>query len=185
MDVTKKLFKNIPEHLLYFAASNLIAAFAALFFNLLLRPIVTELARGDAEKEAMISDGFSVIFVLLFFVVMAVLLFKSGGMKNRYLSETIGREYHFASDLSSFARGGYPAGVAAYLLFTLPFTVVMVIFPDLPYLPFFFYPQDALIDLCQNAFVAWIVGGVAYAIFSLVYFPILHAIWEKNRIYRG
>lgn len=185
MDVTKKMLKNIPEHLFYFTASNLITALAALFLNLLLRPIATELARGDAGREAVISDVFSAVYAILFFVVMAVLLFKSGGMKNRYLAETLGREYRFVQDLSSFARGGYPTGVAAYFLFTLPFTVVMAIFPKLPYLPFFFYPQDAMIELCGNAFVAWIAGGAAYALFSLIYFPILHAIWEKNRIHRG
>lgn len=185
MDMTKKMLRNIPEHLLYFEASNLISALLALAVNLILRPLLLELARGNVEKEALIERILSGVFALFFFVVIAILLRKSNGMRNRYLAETLGREYRFGEAFRSFLKGGYITGVATYLVFTLPFTVVMAFFPELPYLPLLFYPQDALIQFCGNAFVAWIVGGVAYAIFSLVYFPILHAIWEKNRIHKG
>lgn len=185
MDVTKKMLRNIPEHLLYFGASNLIAALAALIVNLMLRPLLTELARGDAGREATIDSVFWSVFALLFFVVLAVLLYKSNGMKNRYLAETLGHEYHFGQDLVAFLKGGWLTGIAAYLIFALPLTVVMAIFPELPVLPTLFYPQYALIELCGSAFLAWAIDGVAYALFSVVYFPILHAIWEKNRIHRG
>lgn len=185
MDVTKKLLRNIPEHLLYFAAADLISALVALIVNLMLRPVLTELARGDAAREATIDSLLWGVFALLFFVVLAVLLRKSNGMKNRYLAETLGKEYRFGQDLAAFVRGGWLTGIAAYLIFTLPLTLVMAIVPDLPVLPTLFYPQYALIELCGNSFLAWGVGAVAYALFSMVFFPILHAIWEKNRIHRG
>lgn len=185
MDVTKKMLKNIPEHLLYFTASNLITLLIALAVNLMLRPLLTELARGDQNKEKVIDSLLWGCFALLFFVVLALLLSKSNGMKNRYLAETLGREYRFGQDLSEFLRSGYLTGIAAYFLFALPFTAVMAFFPELPILPMFFYPQYALIELIGNAVIAWIAGGAAYALFSIVFFPILHAIWEKNRIYRG
>lgn len=185
MDVTKKMLRNVPEHLLFFAASDLISMFAALIVNLLLHPLLTELARGDADKEALIDTVLWAVFALLFFVVFALLLYKSNGMKNRYLAETLGRTYRFREDFTSFLKGGWLTGVAAYLLFALPLTVVMTFFPDLPILPTLFYPQYALIELCGNPFAAWGIGGAAYALFSLVCFPVLHAIWEKNRIHRG
>lgn len=185
MDTTKKLLRNIPEHLLYFAAADLISMLTAIFVNLLLRPLLTELARGDAAREAAIDRVLWGVFAVLFFVVLAVLLYKSSGMKNRYLAETIGVPYSFVRDYLSFIKGGWLTGIAAYLVFALPLTVVMTFFPDLPVLPTLFYPQCALIELFGNTFVAWAVGGAGYALFSAVYFPVLHAIWEKNRIYRG
>lgn len=185
MDTTKKMLRNIPEHLLYFLASDLISMLVALIVNLMLRPFLSELARGDAAREASIDRILWGVFALLFFVVLAVLLYKSSGMKNRYLAETLGRPYRFMQDTLAFIKGGWLIGVAAYLLFALPLTVVMAIFPDLPILPTLFYPQYALIELFGNPFAAWAIGTVGYALFSVAYFPILHAIWEKNRIHRG
>lgn len=185
MEATKKMFRNFPEHMLYFAASNLISMFTALIINVLVQSILIELARGDADKEALYGRILSGVFALLFFAVFAVLLCKSPGMRNRYLAETLGRDYHFGQDLADFVKGSYLTGIVAYALFTLPFTIVMAIFPDLPYLPLLFYPQDALIDVVGNAFAAWGIGIAVYAVFTLVYFPILHAVWEKNRIHRG
>lgn len=185
MDSTKKMLRNIPEHLLYFMAADLITMLTALIVNLIIRPLAIELARGDAAKEAVVDSVLWGVFALLFFIAVAALLWKSSGMKNRYLAETLGKEYRFGQDLTAFIKGGWLTGIEAYLIFALPLTVVMTFFPDLPILPTLFYPQYALIKLCGNTFLAWGVGAVAYALFSAVYFPILHAIWEKNRIHRG
>lgn len=183
MDSTKKLLRNLPEHLLYFMAADLISALIALIVNLVIRPLLIELARGDAEQEKLIDRWLWLFFALLFYIVMAVLLYKSSSLKNRFLAETIDRPYRFGQDLVSFVKSGLPTGVAAYLLFSLPLTVLLAIVPDLPYLPALFYPQYALIELLGSAFGAWAAGAAVYALFSVIWFPILHAIWEKNRIY--
>ncbi len=183
MDGTRKLIRNLPEHLLYFMAADLISALIALIVNLALRPLLTELARGNADRERQIDQGLWFLFALMFYIVMAVLLYKSSGMKNRFLAETIDRPYRFGQDVATFVKSGWLVGIAAYLLFSLPLTVLLAIVPDLPYLPALFYPQYALIELLGSAFGAWAAGAAAYALFSLIWFPILHAIWEKNRMY--
>ena len=183
MDATKKLLKNIPEYLLYFLASDLICMLLAWVINIVVRPVFTEMARDNAHMLAKVDFGFNLLFVILFYVVFALILVKSSIQRNAYLSATIGREYHFGTDLAEFLQGGLLTGMAAYLLFCLPVTVLVYLFPDIQYVPTLFYPQDAMISLV-GPWVGLVLDLAIYAVFSIVLFPCLHLWWEKNRLYK-
>lgn len=183
MDATKKLLKNIPEYLLHFLAADLVCMLAAWVVNIVLRPILTELARDDASALAMVDKGFAIFFAALFYVVLAVILTKSPIQRTAYLSATIGKEYRFGADLADFIQHGLFTGVAAYLIFCLPVTVLVYLVPDILYIPTLFYAQDAMISLVGP----WIALGmdvVIYVVFALIIFPCLHLYWEKNRLYK-
>ena len=118
MDATKKLLKNLPEHLLYFLAADLVCMLVTFAVNLMLRPILMELARGDSGKEALLEKLLFVTFVLLFFIVLTVIFAKSPIQRTAYLSATIGKEYSFGKDLSRFCSGGWWIGGCAYAIFS-------------------------------------------------------------------
>ncbi len=183
MDATKKLLKNIPEYLLYFLAADLICMLAAWIVNIVLRPVFTELARGDATSLALIDRCFNIFFVALFYVALAVILAKSSIQRTAYLSATVGKEYRFGADLADFVNGGLITGVAAYLIFCLPVTVLVYLIPDIQYIPTIFYPQDAMISLA-GPWVGLALDVVIYTVFALILFPCLHLYWEKNRLYK-
>lgn len=183
MDATKKLLKNIPEYLLYFLATDLICMLLSWIANIILRPIFVELARGDADRLAMVDKGFWIVFAILFYGILAVILAKSSIQRGAYLTATVGREYHFAHDLRMFAGHGLPVGVAAYLIFCLPVTVLVALFPDILYIPTIFYPQYALLSLV-GPWVGLALDVGIYAVFSLILFPCLHYYWEKNRLHK-
>lgn len=183
MDATKKLLKNIPEYLLYFLATDLVCMLLAWMVNIIVRPIFTELARGNAHSLAVVDRVFWIVFAVLFYVVLAVVLAKSSIQKGAYLSATMGREYHFATDLAAFAKSGLLIGAMAYLIFCLPVTVLVALFPDIQYIPTVFYPQYALIELI-GPWIALVLDVVIYAVFSLILFPCLHYYWEKNRLHK-
>ncbi len=183
MDATKKLLRNLPEHLLYFLATDVICMILSFAVNMILRPILLETARGDAAKEQTVETILLALFAILFFVVLAVIFAKSPIQRTSYLSATIGRKYSFFGDLKVFLKGGLWIGVAAYAIFSLIPTIFLWLFPDVLVLPTVFYSQYALTELC-GAWIAYAVGIVAYALFSLLLFPCLHLYWEKNRLYR-
>lgn len=183
MDATKKLLKNIPEYLLYFLAADLICMLAAWVVNILVRPILTELARGDAAVLAMIDRGFHIFFAALFYAVLGVILAKSPIQRTAYLSATIGKDYSFGADLADFVQHGLFTGVGAYLIFCLPVTVLVYLVPDILYIPTLFYAQDAMISL-TGPWMALALDVVIYTVFALIIFPCLHFYWEKNRLYK-
>ena len=183
MDATKKLLKNIPEYLLYFLAADLVCMLVSLAVNIVLRPILNELARGDESVLALIDKGFYIFFAALFYVVLAVILAKSPIQRTAYLSATIDRDYHFGADLADFVQHGLFTGVAAYLIFCLPVTVLVYLVPDILYIPTLFYAQDAMISLA-GPWIALGLDAVIYTVFALLLFPCLHLYWEKNRLYK-
>ncbi len=182
MDTTKKLLKNIPEHLLYFGASNLICLLVTFAVNFMLRSLLMEFARGDAQKELLVEKALFALFSLLFYVVLGVILAKSSIQRTAYLAATIDREYSFGADLAAFCKSGLWIGLTAYALFCLPITVILALIPDINYLPTLFYPQYAAIELMGPLF-GYLVMLAGYGIFSLLLFPCLHRIWEKSRLY--
>lgn len=183
MDATKKLLKNLPEHLLYFLAADLVCMLLTFATNLMVRPILMELARGDVAKEAMMESILFVSFVLLFFVVLTVIFVKSPIQRTAYLAATIGKEYRFSADLIGFCKGGLWQGGLAYALFSLLPTLFLWLFPNIQYLPTVFYPQYALTELC-GVWMAFGLGIAVYLLYSLFLFPCLHLYWEKKRLYR-
>lgn len=183
MDATKKLLKNIPEYLLYFLATDLICMLLAWVINIVARPVLLEMARDNAERLAIVENGFNLLFVGLFYVIFAVVLVKSSIQRNAYLSATIGKQYRFGADLAEFLRGDLLIGMAAYLIFCLPVTVLVYLFPDIQYVPTLFYPQDAMISLV-GPWKALLFDLAIYTVFSIVLFPCLHFWWEKNRLYK-
>lgn len=183
MDATKKLLRNLPEHLLYFLAADAICMILTFAVNLMVRPFLLELARGDAAKEQTLETVLFAVFAALFLVVLAVIFAKSPMQRTAYLSATIGKKYSFFGDLKAFLKGGLWIGMAAYAIFSLIPTFFLWLFPDILGLPTFFYPQYALTELC-GVWIAYFVGIGAYAVFSLLLFPCLHLFWEKNRLYR-
>lgn len=183
MDATKKLLKNLPEYLLYFVATDLICMLAAWIVNIVARPIFIEMARDSADALALVENGFNVFFVLLFYIVLAVILAKSPIQRTAYLSATLGKEYSFSADLAGFLRGNLLTGMGAYLLFCLPLTVLLALIPELPYIPTLFYPQDAMISLV-GPWAGLLLDLAIYAVFSIILFPCLHFWWEKNRLYK-
>ena len=183
MDATKKLLKNLPEHLLYFLAADLACMLVTFATNLMVRPILMELARGDAAKEALMESILFVAFVLLFFVVLTVIFVKSPIQRTAYLSATIGKEYRFGADLKAFFKGGLWMGGLAFALFCLIPSFFLWLFPNIEYLPTIFYPQYALTELC-GVWPANALEIAVYLIYSLFLFPCLHLYWEKKRLYR-
>ena len=183
MDATKKLLKNIPEYLLYFLAADLVCMLAAWVVNIVVRPILTELARGDASVLATIDFGMNIFFAALFYVVLGVILAKSPIQRTAYLSATIGKDYHFGADLAEFVKHGLFIGVVAYLIFCLPVTALVWLVPDVLYIPTLFYAQDAMISLL-GAWTALAADLAIYLVFALIIFPCLHLYWEKNRLYK-
>lgn len=183
MDTTKKLLKNLPEHLLYFGAADLVCLLLSFAVNLILRPLLLEMARGDEAAASLIDQVLWVIFAALFYISLAVILSKSSIQRSAYLAATIGREYSFFGDLAAFCKGGLWIGVAAYAIFCLPLTVLLAIIPELNYIPTLFYPQYALIELL-GPWLAYVADIVLYALFSLFLFPCLHLKWEKERLYK-
>lgn len=183
MDATKKLLKNIPEYLLYFLAADLVCMLAAWVVNIVVRPILTELARGDASVLATIDFGMNIFFAALFYVVLGVILAKSPIQRTAYLSATISKDYHFGADLAEFVKHGLFIGVVAYLIFCLPVTALVWLVPDVLYIPTLFYAQDAMISLL-GAWTALAADLAIYLVFALIIFPCLHLYWEKNRLYK-
>lgn len=182
MDTTKKLLKNLPEHLLYFAATDIICLIVAFAVNLMLRPIVLETARGDAAVERAVEQVFFGVYFALFFVVLAVILSKSSIQRTAYLAATVGRQYSFFGDLAAFLKGGIWVGFGAYALFCLPLTLLMAFFPGIKYVPTLFYPQYSAIELC-GPWIGYLLDLGCYFIFSLFLFPFLHLKWEKGRLH--
>ncbi|MBQ8382652.1 MAG: hypothetical protein IJX47_05540 [Clostridia bacterium] len=183
MDATKRLLRNLPEHLLYFLAADVVCMLLTFAVNLIARPLLLEMARGDSAKEQTVKTILFAVFAVLFFVVLAVIFAKSPIQRTAYLSATIGREYSFASDLKTFLKGGLWIGVAAYGIFCLIPTFFLWLVPDIQYLPTLFYPQYALTELC-GVWIAYAADLAAYLFFSLLLFPCLHLYWEKKRLYR-
>ncbi len=183
MHTTKKLLKNLPEHLLYFAATDLVCLLITFAVNFLLRPILLETARGDAAKEQTVETVLFCLFAGLFYIVLTVILAKSSIQRTAYLAETIERKYSFFGDLISFLKSGFWVGFFAYALFSLPLSALMWLFPDIRYVPTFFYPQYAVIEL-TGPWIGYFAGVAVYALYSLILFPCLHAKWEKGRLYR-
>ncbi|MBQ8288456.1 MAG: hypothetical protein IJX76_06775 [Clostridia bacterium] len=183
MDATKRLLRNLPEHLLYFLAADVVCMLLTFAVNLMVRPLLVEMARGDAAKEQTVETILFAVFAVLFFVVLAVIFAKSPIQRTAYLSATIGREYSFLSDLKAFLKGGLWIGVTTYALFCLIPTFFLWLMPDIQYLPTLFYPQYALTELC-GAWSGYAVDIAAYLVFSLLLFPCLHLYWEKNRLYQ-
>lgn len=183
MDATKKLLRNLPEHLLYFVATDVICMIVTFAVNLILRPYLLEMARGDASREQTVETVLFAVFAALFLVVLAVIFVKSPMQRTAYLAATIDREYRFFGDLKAFITGGFWMGTLAYALFSLIPTFFLWLIPDILVLPTLFYPQYALTELF-DPWIAYLVGLAAYAVFSLLLFPCLHLYWEKNRLYR-
>ena len=183
MDTTKKLLKNFPEHLLYFGAANLVCLLLTFAVNMMLRPLLLEIARGSEETIAMVEQGLWIAFAALFYIVMAVILAKSSIQRSAYLAATIGKKYSFFGDLAAFCKGGLWTGVAAYAVFCLPLTVLLAIIPELNYIPTLFYPQYAMLELF-GPWLAYLADIVLYALFSLLLFPFLPLKWEKERLYK-
>ena len=182
MDTTKKLLKNLPEHLLYFAAANLVCLLLSFAVNMMLRPLLLEFARGSEAVTATMETVLWGVFAALFYITMAVILAKSSIQRSAYLAATIGREYSFFGDLAAFCKGGLWTGVAAYAIFCLPMTILLAIIPELNYIPTLFYPQYAMLELL-GAWPAYVVDILLYALFSLLLFPCLHLKWERERLY--
>ena len=183
MDATRKLLRNLPEHLLYFLAADVICMIVTFAVNLMLRPIFVEMARGNAAKERLVDTILFAVFAILFFVVLAIIFAKSPIQRTAYLSATIDRTYSFGSDLKVFLKGGLWIGGGAYAIFCLIPTFFLWLIPDIRYLPTLFYPQYALTELF-GVWIAYLVDIVAYLVFSLLLFPCLHLYWEKKRLYR-
>lgn len=183
MDTTKKLLKNLPEHLLYFAAADLVCLLLSFAVNMMLRPLLLEIARGNEATTAAVETALWGIFAALFYIAVAVILAKSSIQRSAYLAATIGRKYSFFGDLAAFCKGGLWTGVSAYALFCLPLTVLLAIIPELNYVPTLFYPQYAMIELL-GPWLAYLADIGLYAVFSLLLFPCLHLKWEKERLYK-
>ncbi len=182
MDATKKLLRNLPEHLFYFLAADIVCMLLTWAVNLMVRPLLMELSRGNAQTEATIETVLFVVFALLFLAVLAAIFAKSPIQRTGYLAATIDREYSFGRDLKVFLAGGIWVGGAAYAIFSLVPTFFLWLFPDISYLPTLFYPQYALAELL-GVWIAYGVGIVAYMFFSLLLFPCLHWFWEKKRLH--
>ena len=183
MDTTKKLLKNLPEHLLYFGAADLICLLLSFAVNMMLRPLLLEMARGNEATTLAVETALWSIFAALFYITIAVILAKSSIQRSAYLAATIGRKYSFFGDLANFCKGGLWTGVAAYAIFCLPLTVLLAIIPELDYIPTLFYPQYAMIELL-GAWPAYFADILLYALFSLFLFPCLHLKWERERLYK-
>ncbi len=183
MDTTKKLLKNLPEHLLYFGAADLICLLLAFMINMILRPILLEITRGSEEAMIIAEKALWGVFAALFYIVIAVILSKSSIQRSAYLAATIDREYSFFADLKAFCKGGLWVGIGAYAIFCLPLTILLAIIPELNYIPTLFYPQYALIELL-GPWMAYGADILLYALFSLLLFPFLHLKWEKERLYK-
>ena len=161
---------------------NIGAVLICFAIMLMLNPFIGEISARDNGSARSVEIFRSVLCVLIFYVMRALLGYHNHVDRNRYV--TSGRSDGYFRSLLSHITDRTPSEALACLLFCLPIHIVISFYPDIDYLPTLFLPQYSLITLTGSVLVSYIVNILCYTVFVMLITPLFHVIWDKKRLHR-